>query len=110
MKKLIVIISIFFFGGVGFSQNDPVPDTEEVFINSAFYPTYSGGEAKLLEFINSNLRYQESESLYGIYGVVYVEFYVEKNGNLSTFKVKRSPHEQLSTEALRVCNIIPEKW
>jgi TonB family protein len=48
--------------------------------------------------------------LYGIYGKVYIEFVVEKDGNLSPFIVKYSPHDLLSQEALRICNLLPKKW
>jgi hypothetical protein len=51
MKKLIIIIIILFWGGFGFSQSDSLRKMEEVFINPEFYPSYPGGEAKLLQLI-----------------------------------------------------------
>lgn len=106
MRKLLIISVFVIICNSIYSQKDSIP----VLYNPEFYPSYPGGEQELFEFLDSNLVYPESEKLYGIYGKVYVQFFVEKDGSLSNFEVKRSPHELLSKEALRVCKLMPKKW
>ena len=69
----------------------------------------SGGEAGLLKFIGTHLRYPDICAESGISGTVMVAFVVNKDGSVSDFKVIRSVDKNLDNEALRVLKSMP-KW
>lgn len=68
-----------------------------------------GGEAGLLKFIGTHLRYPAICAESGISGTVKVAFVVNKDGSVSDFKVIRSVDKNLDNEALRVLKSMP-KW
>jgi TonB family protein len=77
-----------------------IPDVKAKFVG--------GPEARLI-WINQHLEYPEEAIEFGIMGIVYVQFIVEKNGELTGIKIVRSPHNYLSEEAIRLIKKMP-KW
>ncbi|MFT5823427.1 MAG: TonB family protein [Crocinitomix sp.] len=67
------------------------------------------GASALYDWINDNLQYPQKAIEESIAGNVYVEFVVEKSGELSNVKILRSPNELLSAEAIRLVDAMP-KW
>ena len=65
-------------------------------------PVYPGGEAALFVFINKETKYPDAAREEGITGKVFVQFIVEKNGQVDSVWIKRSAHPLLDAEALRV--------
>lgn len=65
-------------------------------------PQYPGGDAALMECINSNLRYPPEALEKNIHGTVVLMFIVDEKGNAIDPKVMRSRHPALDAEALRV--------
>lgn len=65
-------------------------------------PVYPGGEAALFAFIKKETEYPDAARDEGITGKVFVQFIVEKNGQVDSVWIKRSAHPLLDAEALRV--------
>lgn len=72
-------------------------------------PSFIGGETAMLKFLSDNLIYPETAKTNNIKGRVIVEFIVDKNGNISSPKVLRTPNNILDDEAIRVVSKMP-KW
>ncbi len=84
-------------------------EKEEVFVSVEQMPEFPGGEGELRTFIQKNLKYPAIAKENRIVGRVYIEFVVNKNGEIDRIKILRSPHGSLSEEAIRVIKIMP-KW
>ena len=65
-------------------------------------PVYPGGETALYAFISKETKYPEEAREQGIVGKVFVQFIVEKNGQVDSVWVKRGAHPLLDAEAMRV--------
>lgn len=65
-------------------------------------PQYPGGDAALMECINSNLHYPPEALEKNIQGTVVLMLIVDENGKVTDPKVMRSKHPALDAEALRV--------
>lgn len=72
-------------------------------------PSFRGGQQKLFEFLGNNLVYPKEAKEAGIEGVVFVEFYIEKDGTVCDSKVLRGIGYGCDEEALRVVGLMP-KW
>lgn len=82
---------------------------EEVFTIVEEMPSFPGGEAKLFEYLGKNIKYPQIAKEAGISGVVYVNFVVGSNGNISDVKVLRGIGGGCDEEAVRVVKNMP-KW
>jgi TonB family protein len=70
-------------------------------------PSYPGGRNEMLKFIWANIEYPDSARQAGIFGMVYVSFMVETDGNLSEAQVLRGIDSACDKEALRVVSLMP---
>lgn len=70
-------------------------------------PEFPGGQEGLMRYLSVNVKYPMEAMEAGVQGVVYVEFVVAKDGSVGDAKIKRSPANSLSTEALRVVEAMP---
>lgn len=77
---------------------DEEPGEEEIFIAVEEKPELIGG----MKSLQSRIEYPKVAKKAGIEGRVFVQFIVDKNGNVTDPVVLRSPHKLLSEEALRV--------
>jgi protein TonB len=84
-------------------------DTINVYDVVEQMPCFPGGQGRLLEFIEENMRYPKECAEKGIYGRVIVAFIVERSGQLSNIRVVKSVHPALDKEALRIVNLMP-RW
>jgi len=71
-------------------------------------PEFIGGEAALFKWIKNNIRYPVLAKKNGIEGKVYIEFVVDKKGNVTNVKVKQGTDWLLDKEALRVIRLLPQ--
>jgi protein TonB len=87
-------------------EKDPAPFThvEEM-------PEFIGGEAEMLRFINTKLKYPKIELENNITGTVYASFVVDKSGNITNVKIERGVKggPNFNKEVERVINLMP-KW
>lgn len=72
-------------------------------------PQYPGGDAALLKFIGSSIKYPVIAQEYGIQGRVVVSFTVDEEGSIVDPEVIRSIDPSLDQEALRVVKTFP-RW
>ena len=72
-------------------------------------PTYQGGESALFGFLASNVHYPQVAINYGVQGIVYVAFVVEKDGSLSNFRAVTKLGAGCDDEAVRVSSMM-KKW
>lgn len=85
------------------ASGDPVFTVVEVM------PEYPGGDAELLKFISSNVKYPASSKEKGEQGRVICSFIVNKDGSVSDYKIVRSISAELDAEAIRVLKMMP-RW
>ena len=72
-------------------------------------PQFPGGVAAQVEYFKKNLRYPAEAKKAGTQGRVVVQFFVNKDGNISNVKVLRGVDPALDAEAVRLVNSMP-KW
>lgn len=70
---------------------------------------YPGGTEALMKFIMTNLKYPETCRKEGIQGRVVIKFVVNTDGSIVDMEEARSPHADLTAEAMRVIKMMP-KW
>jgi len=83
------------------------PD-DSIYSHVEKFPAFPGGDAKLVKWLQDNLRYPRIAMENGIIGVVYCQFVVEKDGSLTDFTVVRGPNQDLNQEAIRVLKMLPK--
>ena len=91
-------------------NNDAIGNApDEVFTYVEQMPEFPGGEAERQKFLIKNIVYPQMEREAGISGNVYVQFIVDKDGNITDAKVVRgvSGGANLDKEALRVVKMMP---
>ena len=82
----------------------------EIYFNAEVMPKFQGKESnEFRTFIQKNLKYPEEAKKKGISGRVYIQFDIDKKGNMRNAKVIRGVDPLLDNEALRVTNLSP-KW
>jgi len=86
---------------------EPKPEKEEVFTSAAHMPSYPGGDAALMKYLQKNLRYPQAAQDNNIQGKVVVQFVVTKSGKIGEVKVVRGVDKDLDREAVRVCKSLP---
>lgn len=88
------------------SMDEEEEEKSEVYTIVENMPEYPGGNAALGQFIGANMKYPAEAQANGITGVVYVQYVVDKNGQVSNVKVLRGAHPDLDAEAVRVVRLI----
>lgn len=78
----------------------------EVYVDS---PQFPGGYQELLKFLNKNLKYPRKALIAKKEGKVFVEFFVDTNGNILNPKIVRSDSYLFDQEAIRLVKMMP-KW
>ncbi len=72
-------------------------------------PEFPGGEKALMTHIGKEVKYPDDALKAGIQGKVFVNFVIDKDGNILNPKIVRSVNPSLDKEALRVIGTLP-KW
>ncbi|MES2556877.1 MAG: energy transducer TonB [Bacteroidota bacterium] len=126
MKKTSILFVFLFLGGILWSQEEPqtapipdipaqrVPaagDSDYVYPYLDIHAEFPGGTAELLKFIKANIQYPKIAVKQQLEGKCFLQFIVEKDGTVSSFKVIRGVPDcpECDAEALRVVGIMP-KW
>lgn len=81
----------------------------QIFTSVEVSPSFPGGDAVFAKFLMRHLTYPPEAVKDKIEGTVTITFIVGKDGSLSEIKATSSPHESLTTEALRVLSLSP-RW
>jgi TonB family protein len=84
---------------------------DEIFVIVEKMPEFPGGQAALMQYLSSNIKYPEECRKMGVEGKVYVKFIVDVTGNIVNVQVLRgiSDGKLLEKEAVRVVQAMP-KW
>lgn len=85
------------------------PVQEKPFTSVEQMPQFPGGDAELMKYIGSNLKYPTIAAENGVEGRVVIQFVVSKDGSISDVKVVRSLDPSCDKEAQRVVRSMP-KW
>ena len=74
-------------------------------------PTFPGGDAEMMKYLQKNLKYPEVEKENGISGTCYVTFVIEKDGSITGVKIIRAVPGGPGCDkaALKVVSSMP-KW
>ena len=101
----------------GFANFPPLYSLEEYYDgNERVYatvdkvPEYQKGVAEMFKFIGQNIVYPTVARKNGIEGTIYIGFVVEKDGQMTNFKLKRGVHPELNDEAIRVLKLMSGQW
>ena len=84
------------------------PVKEEIFQAVEQMPQFPGGEAELLKYISSHIKYPTMAAENNIQGRVVVKFVVQKDGNVGEVVVLRGKDPDLDKEAVRVVKTLPK--
>jgi len=107
MKTQILLLFSLVFSSIVQAQQDPDRSSDsQVFTVVEEMPKYPGGEQALFKQLAATVRYPEEARDQGVSGVTYVQFIVEKNGELSSFEVIRGVHPLLDAEAVRAISML----
>lgn len=92
----------------------PIPEEEVVDEPEFVYfaekmPEFKGGMIALIEYLQNELTYPDEARINNVEGKVYVEFVVNKWGEIEKATIKKGVDASLDVEALRVINKMP-KW
>ncbi len=72
-------------------------------------PEYPGGDIELMKYLAQNTKYPPIAKENGVSGRVFVQFVIDKNGNVTQVKTLRGVDPALDAEAIRVVKSMP-KW
>jgi protein TonB len=81
----------------------------EIFTVVEAMPSFPGGDAARMKFLQDNIKYPQMARESGIQGTVYVTFVVEPNGSVSDVRVLRGIGGGCDEEAVRVIQSMP-RW
>lgn len=89
---------------------EPKPEVEnKVFDVVEEMPSFPGGQAALMKFLNDNIKYPVVAQENGVQGRVVISFVVERDGSITDVKVAKSVDPSLDREAMRVAKSMP-RW
>lgn len=111
MKYLYIFLTIgFILFQVKFSsaQSSENSEIEQPLTVAEQMPHYKGGDKELGKFLSENLKYPKNSLENGISGTVWIQFTVNKTGELSDFKILKTPAEDLGEETIRVLKLMPD--
>lgn len=108
------IVEITTEAGKHSAKQAGIPDGKEddtPFLIAERMPLFQGGGlTKFREWIQTWLRYPEEARKQGIQGRVVLTFVVERDGSVTETSMLQSPHQQLTTEALRIVRSSSGLW
>ncbi|HNQ12811.1 MAG TPA: energy transducer TonB [Bacteroidia bacterium] len=84
-------------------------DEPEIFLVVENPPSFPGGEAALVKFLQNNIKYPAIARENNITGRVYLTFVVDPTGSIKDLKILRGVHPAIDEEAVRVVKSMP-KW
>lgn len=90
------------------SLNSNVDNDEKIYSVIEQKPLFPGGEAALLKYIDSNIKYPVKAQEWGIQGTVVLRFVVTKKGKIGKVEVVRSLSPECDKEAIRVVKQLPD--
>lgn len=87
-------------------EKTPVNDNQ-VFTAVEQMPQFPGGDAELMKYLSTHIKYPQMAMENNVQGQVLVQFVVQKDGSIGEVKVVRSKDPDLDKEAVRVVKTLP---
>lgn len=87
---------------VKFSISKPSGDTSLIYTFAEKMPEYPGGDAELMKYIRSSMKYPQMEKDNHISGKVVIRFVVEADGTVRNTMVVKSASPSIDKEVMRV--------
>jgi periplasmic protein TonB len=103
MKKQLMFFFLMMICFIGKAQNK----SYEIICPIENQPEFKGGMKGLQTFLEQNLKYPNNDVC--VNGKVYIQFIVEKDGNITHPVILKSLSEKCDAEALRVVKLMP-RW
>ncbi|MDD6889932.1 MAG: energy transducer TonB [Bacteroidales bacterium] len=88
-------------------KHEVVEDTK-VFTSVEQMPQFPGGEAELLKWISTHIKYPAIAMENNVQGKVVVQFVVTRDGSIGEVKIARGKDPDLDKEAVRVVRTLPK--
>ncbi|MDR0939017.1 MAG: energy transducer TonB [Mediterranea sp.] len=88
---------------------EEAPEETEIFEVVEKMPSFPGGDAALMAYMNKSIKYPTIAAENGTQGRVIIQFVVNRDGSIVDATVMRSVDPYLDKEAMRVVNTMP-KW
>ncbi|UKN03479.1 energy transducer TonB [Paracrocinitomix mangrovi] len=115
MNQLASLVFIVFLGGYsvfGQQNTDCILMTDSIFdieytILPDVVPEYPGGIKEMNSFLLSNIEYPET-GMCGM-GMIYISFFVLKDGTITHIKVEKSFDDAIAQEGVKAIKKMP-KW
>lgn len=109
MNKILLLLIAFFTIQIVSSQETTIVSNNDLYNTAGieFKPEFPGGIGEFYKFIGTNYKVPTSKDFLG--GKVYVNFIIEKDGNVSDIKILRDVGFGTGKEAIRVLELCP-KW
>ena len=108
MNKLLILFVLFSISLNAQVQNSPITEDTTVYTIVDRTPKFPEGIDAMYKFIYSKFNYEKLAEI-DVQGKIYIEFVVEKDGNLSNIKIIRSLDPFCDKEAVRIVRLMP-KW
>ena len=106
-----VVIDMDELGDIEIPEVDIVDHVEEVAPEFHDYveemPSFPGGITEFYKFVNKNMKYPRRANNLGIDGKVFVQFVIDKEGNITDVKAIKGVGAGLDEEAVRVLGKSP---
>ncbi len=121
MKNIFLVVAILLGSQISIAQTQDSEQLiqapkaveespqEETFVIVEKMPEFPGGQAALMHYLNSKIKYPEECRKMGVEGKVFVKFIVDATGNIINVQVLRGvvDGKLLEKEAIRVVESMP---
>lgn len=85
-------------------------ETDKLYTYVEQMPQFEGGEAEMLKFLGTNVKYPKEAVENGVEGLVVVSFVVEKDGSIQETQTVKSLGHGTDEEAIRVVKMMSGQW
>lgn len=85
------------------STNKPYTYVEQM-------PAFKGGDAELMKFLGTNIKYPEDAHKAGVEGLVVVAFVIDTDGSVKDPQIVKPLSTSTDAEAVRVIKMMDDKW
>lgn len=107
VKYVLILILICFTSPKSWSQEVDTLIYESILLTK--HPEFKGGEIEMMKYFQKNIKYPLELTSYSDNSRVFIQFTVNKNGELSDFEILRSISKEIDDEYIRVLKNMP-KW
>jgi len=110
-KSFVLIVSLILFSHFSYSSSILrviVLDNDSVYEQVDVYPEFKGGMEEFNQYIQDNLKYPQEAIDKDETAKVFVEFVVDKSGEIRDVQLKREEKEYFEKAAIKVISEMPK--